>query len=370
VSVDDDTVCDLGVAAAATGSDAWSIETGDARDFWFFRARASALSALRPTPDVDFLGLYHALGRDPASLIAAAPDRPLGEARTLEPRTLRRLLQPGARVRYGMPGLAGDCGTWAPYYLNLTGPSRERLVRTEADYAWACRSRETVRCVPRFTVSPPALCMAFAVGLDNTSMLPPFLPSYRNSDGLWAWTLGRCDPQAFRVDLPYALVHDPDPSPAFQTDVSGALYICRVSEVMAAAMGGAAPLPAHHDPARRLRAMGTHLVDIAAASRADFEAAIRDAVHSSLKARMRRLDQRLKQFGAEPGYWAEDVRRALAGIHAQLTAPGPVLPWDLKPGRSDEDCRSTLQRLARDFGRLMIEWDGMREAAGRPGAGP
>jgi hypothetical protein len=50
--------------------------------------------------------------------------------------------------------------------------------------------------------------MSYCMGLDNRSLLPPFLPVGRNEDGVFGVTLGLTDENALFAHLPYGVIHD------------------------------------------------------------------------------------------------------------------------------------------------------------------
>ena len=62
------------------------------------------------------------------------------------------------------------------YLLALEGATRERLLRSEAEYRTALREQHVLRAVRRPTVCDGAYCMGLNLGLDNREMLPPFMP--------------------------------------------------------------------------------------------------------------------------------------------------------------------------------------------------
>jgi hypothetical protein len=206
--------------------------------------------------------------------------------------------------------------------------------------------------------------MGYAMGIDHQDWLPPFLPLGRNSDGGFARTLGLCAPEAFKVDLPFAVVHDPTSRRSFDGPDALRVYAaCRVSEAIMAAMDSVGPAPPHCAPARHQETIGSYLYQLAQMKPDRFEEAMRDAVDSLMRKRMSMLDRQLQRSRGVPRYWAEDVDRAIGELRAHLSAPGPVLPLDLRHGRSRAECSAALQWIVGSFGRLLKEWDGIRAGA-------
>lgn len=359
VTLDDDTQAVLHGDPAPRG---WAVEAGDPTEFWFFRDRQAAFSLLPPL-DADVVEMNEGIVGADVSSLAATPGPALLPSRSLPPWLLQRLLRPRARVAYSMLGLAGDCAAWGPHYVSLTGSSRERLVADEAGYAWARSTREIIRCAQRATLTPPSLFMAYAAGLDNAELLPPFLPLHRNSDGIFALTLALMDPGAFGAALPCAIRHDPEQARSFSTDIASVLFTFRFSEVVGAALRTTS-LPATPVPTcRRLAVIGEHLCELGRAPLLEFEEVIRRSIQVHCAALAQRLDDLRRQFGDSPRYWATDARRALRGLHGVLTSTAPVVPVDVKAGHPLDVRRQAVQTTIARFGELLLAWPALCNAA-------
>ena len=178
LSIDDDTRCRI--AAAPQREEALASYSGyDPSEFWFFADRARALESVSFV-EIDVLGCHEALlGNTVANV-----DGPVDTT---------------GRVAITLPGLVGDSGMASPrYLLTLTGASRERLVASPDAYRSAFRSREVLRTVRRPTISAGSFCMTTFLGFDNRSLLPPFFPVQRNSDGVFGLLLQKVHGQKSR----------------------------------------------------------------------------------------------------------------------------------------------------------------------------
>ncbi len=112
-------------------------------------------------------------------------------------------------VRTTFSGLTGDAGASNPERLLFaTGEWKKLLLSSRDVYDTAFKYREVLRVGDRYFVTHDSACMGFCMGLANTSMVPPFLPTGRNEDGLFGMTLSAVDRAAVGGHIPYAVLHD------------------------------------------------------------------------------------------------------------------------------------------------------------------
>jgi len=102
------------------------------------------------------------------------------------------------------------------FFRNLLGEghpplSRDLLMDSPEAYARARFSRHFIRAARAWSVSGGEMLVAPQIALDNRLLIPPFLPSGRNCEGILAMVLRRTQPDAFIGHLPFAIVHDPGP---------------------------------------------------------------------------------------------------------------------------------------------------------------
>lgn len=209
VMVDDDSVCRL--APCPTLEHGLSLTSHrDPTEFWFYADSDTALRETQPA-ETDFLGLHETLlGREAADCLPEAPDASTLNLESIKPGFDCRLRLWGGRVRATMAGILGDSGIGSTGYLFIDAESQKRLTRSEEDYLAAVRSRQVLRAVRRTTISEGTSCVAVNLGLDNRSLLPPFIPVQRNSDGLFARTLRLCFRDGYLGYLPWTVLHAPE----------------------------------------------------------------------------------------------------------------------------------------------------------------
>ena len=346
LSVDDDTVCRI--AAAPEQEDALAFYAGyDPTEFWFFSDHARALESVSFV-EIDVLGCHEALLGHAVAEVGGPADAT-------------------GRVAITLHGLVGDSGMASPrYYLTLTGASRERLVASPDGYQSAFRSREILRTVRRPTISAGSFCMTTFLGFDNRSLLPPFFPVQRNSDGVFGFLLQKYMDRSHVAFLPWVLLHAPTAPRAFAPDdVWSDGGSVRMADVVIACVLGHQAGNRHFTDATRLRRLGQHLQKLGSLKLLDFEAHVRSVQRYRAHAFITILQSHLQVHGESPRFWAEDAKQMIALMLKATTTDEYVVPRDLREGRSVERARRFSQHLVARFGEVLEAWPTIVAAARR-----
>ncbi len=340
VHVDDDTRCHLAPVPGQLPGLALTSRT-DPTELWFPAPGAPDLPD-RVRVERDYLALHEALLGRAASACALEARRSGLDLDMASGALFRRLEARGGRVVVTLTGAAGDSGTgsmWA--YLLLTERSRERLLTSEAAYRHAFTGRRVVRAAPRTTLTDGMFCMSMSIAFDGRTILPPFFPVQRNSDGAFGVVLRTCYRDAFFGYLPWVIQHAPaatrrSPFEAFFESLGHTPTVDRGCRLV-----GASRVEADRaDPARSLRALGEVLERWAALPPADFEEIVRIQVLRARGVDLALLDDALVRHGRAPAFWARDVARAASTLRAALSRPSLAHPADLVEERGEEGGRA------------------------------
>jgi len=364
LSVDDDTVCQLASAPAASERVALSSEV-DPTKFWFYQDREEAIGAATFV-DRDVLQLHEQmLGRSLGECVGLG-----GEAAAVEhagQRLLRRVECDERRLRVTFTGVLGDSGMYSTRgYLLMNADSRERLLRTEAAYRQACTSREVLRAVDRPTITDSIWFVSTALGIDNTDLLPPFLPVQRNEDGTFGLTLRKCFEHGYVGHLPWAVIHAPVESrPLTRDDMWKCALNCRLADVVTACLNSVDFWPGMTGPRERLRLMGTHLVEVGSMTPKSFEEFVRVQWWAIQSSYISMLEGHLQSCGGQPDYWAEDLRTFVRTLRERLTEKDYFTPVDLLARFTPEEALAVTRRVVFNFGRLLQHWPEMVSQAER-----
>lgn len=351
LACDDDTQCFVRQAPSCCEKPVLYDDPLDPTEFWFYTDYESALcEADLTSPDI--LSLHE-------SVLGMTVDiRPRAPAAQAIPQPWRTQSTEHYRCVIASPmGVLGDSGmARTDYYLMLVGPSRERLLASEAHYVSARKSGQVLRLVVRPTVARPGFCMALAIGLDNRCLLPPFFPIYRNEDGVWSKTLADCFPDRVMCYLPWAVVHRRrrDQSVSAKCDVE---TICRLRmcDIVCAAMASFAGEYTSNS-ADNLQRLGKHFIDLGSCALREFERYITVQVWIQRKEYVRRLQTLLSCYDGQPQFWAADVESEIVGTNQSCVDGGYIIPRELFCNTAVEEQRQKMQRLILRFGDLLYYW--------------
>ena len=340
---DDDTRAHAAVAPEHIDSVSVSSEY-EPREFWFFPDRRAALEAVA-SADSDFL---------------TGHERFLG-------RTLAEVGGPAAfhgTVTITLPGLVGDSGMGSPHYLlTLSGASRERFLASPAAYVSALRSREVLRTVRQPTIAASAFCMTTFFGFDNRLLLPPFFPVARNSDGVFGVMVQRAIEGSHIAFLPSVLLHAPQESRGFAGNEAWTEpERIRMADVLIASILPYRPGPLAGGPGENLRRLGTYLRELASLEAGAFEAFVRGAQQMRNLTFTALLETRLREHGARPGDWADDVRKTIEFLRLAAAGKDYVVPRDLGDALDVDAARLLTQELVAKYGELLEAWPALVEA--------
>jgi hypothetical protein len=337
LSVDDDTRCVI--ASPPEANETVTAFSGyDPTEFWFFDDRRQALASASFV-DVDLLARHEAL--------------------------LGRALGDGSeRIAITLQGLLGDSGMGSPrYYLGLTGASRDRLVTSRERYRSAFRSREILRSVLQPTCAATPFCMTTCYGFDNRSLLPPFFPVQRNSDGIFGLVLHRCVAGAYVGFVPYVIAHEPQPARVFPADqMWDEVTSIAVSDIVLACVI-AHDVGREPDTSTRLQRLGRHLRELGAMAIDDFEARVRAFQQYRVTAFITLLESRLQTHGASQTFWADDAKRMIELLQAATNGEDYLVPRDLRNILGVEAARRLSRELIGRFGELLEAWPALVAAA-------
>jgi hypothetical protein len=338
IAVDDDVVAAFGSAEAAPRGAAGG---GDTTDFRFFASPEDTLLRVRQR-DVDAVSL---LTRD-----------------------LGRAVAPSRRIAVTRPGLFGDSGASSPFGLLLfPAPSlRATLAASADDYRSAMASRQLLRLAARPMATPMLGLMGYALGVDATQPLPPFLTVMRNQDGVWGATLSLTCPELLSLHLPLAIRHAPPPRPAGRPPID-AWWSLRLSDVMIGFVQAAsAAVGREPDPPGRLRAFGRWLAERAGGSAGELGEVIRDVAEVYFwRARLGMLAQVTRDWRDAPDHVRADLAELRVTGEA-LAQRSTGVPADLRAAFG-AGAEAATQRVIQRHAALLQSWSALFEAAAKVG---
>jgi hypothetical protein len=357
LSVDDDTVCQVGTVYGTKYGLALDSRRDGFIKFRFFPNHASALQSVVVNNEDVLANHEQLLGKTIGACISKYSEPSEIDLDNISHKLLEEMHRRG-RIGVTISGVIGDSGIYSPAgCLALEAESRERMVASEADYHSVWNSREMIRTVNRLTISDSAWCMAMALGLDNRSLLPPFMPVYRNSDGLFGLTLRACFDDVYFGHLPSTILHAPMETRSYNTDeILNSATKFRFCDLAAACIGSADFRIRMSDERERILALGKHLMELGNLALSDFEELARLQIWRFKSNYIMTLENLLKLHREKPEFWAKDVKRFVGILRETLIKDLYLVPQDVAEGREPIEIRHQAQRLIYKFGELIYWW--------------
>jgi len=363
--VDDDIVCDAWTAPSIRHAMTLSGHV-ERRKISFYRRRADVCSDLVQA-DSDIVSAHEAVLGQPLKSLASkrgfVVDRRNACARV---RQATDGSDP-AVLRMTLTGIAGDAGINYPDRMLFSGGTwRAVLASSRGTFRTAFNFREVCKVGNRYIVMHEIACMAACLGLSNRSMLPPFVPTGRNEDGLFGATLSVIDHQALSCHVPFAVLHDSSRRPRYSGARFPSASETRSADLLISLFSLLAPQIKAAASRQRLIWLGKRLQDIAALPKADF---INVTSVATLKTRERELaviESRLENRKAYPDYWQRDLRAYRSILLENISKPSFLLPMEFKNGGTIAKGYDELRRFVASAGELYTEWPALWANAGKP----
>jgi hypothetical protein len=366
--VDDDTVCDL-----------WTLRSRrnaidvcghvERRHLAFFKTRADARRGLIRTSAnlLDAHGVL--LGRSLQSLSRAT------SIRINTTRACIFLVEglTGFRdvvVRTTFTGLTGDSGVSNPERpLFGTGKWKKLLLSRRDVYDTAFKYREVQRVADRYLVTHDSACMGFCMGLANTSMVPPFLPTGRNEDGLFGMTLSAVDRAAVGGHVPFAALHDSPRPSSYGKYAYGSASQTRVADLMIYLVSSWARTTRAATPVRRLARLAGWFGEFADLDEAAFAKAIVTTVFNARQRDLSLIEAALSLESDYPDHWQRDLKRYRDILLQSLHKPRFFVPVELSDSRSLGRGYGKTREFIRMSSESLVVWPTLwAEARRRTGA--
>jgi hypothetical protein len=347
--VDDDTVCQLSPTPHKQSGVAFSWGANPI-DVTFYPDRSVAMKATTFEKQ-DIVALHETyLGKGSAELVRDAKEIDLD---SLAMPFYSRLTSHPHRVYATLQGTLGDC-SWDNRYFHLfqKGQTLETMLASEDIYRMSCKTREVAQAASKTTLADSAdPFFAMCMGLDNTTLLPPFTPLGRAEEIAFAAVLSHCFSDSIAVYLPWAVLHLPPEARFFSQEHP---FQIQLGNWLASCLGmfdlGYASLPVE-----RLKLLGTHLQHFGSLPQLNFENVVRSHMLKSMTNLIEALEERLCN-GNLPDFYIRDAQGYIDLLRkSELTSLDNL--YRVKGGIS------TLKKHVYQFGRLLFYWPELVQVA-------
>ncbi|TVR05716.1 MAG: hypothetical protein EA403_01765 [Spirochaetaceae bacterium] len=277
---------------------------------------------------------------------------------------LGRLLDMDARISLLQFSLVGDHGSEHSRFL-LGDPGVAESVRSNpAAYSAAKGTRLYSRHLARNVITTSDTWMAYAGGIDNSRLCPPFFPFGRRQDLLFSTMQAGHDRPHLRFHSRLQVVHSPDP-PRVAVPES----LCRVEygvcDLVRLIARSRVPIAENLAESEHLRLMGNHLLATGELSVRAFRVAIRELLLSDVERQLADAHANLARGANFCDEWHRDVEALIANLEAEFASETITPPIEYRRAGFTTEAAflSEFQRHLQLYGELVYHWPEIWEAA-------
>jgi len=196
------------------------------------------------------------------------------------------------------------------------------------------------------------------IGLNATSIVPPFFPQIRNEDHLWAIVNKFCYKDSLIVHLPFAIYHDREEKHLFteadykKVGVDMGTNITLLFRMLSDEIKS-------YDSKLPLELFGKALIDISNLPQGKWQELCAGLWNFHVGATVNSLNELLDKYEREPYYWARDVDKYLDRLRSSSLDPEAYIPHELHIAGSPEKAGILHRKILRNYGTLLINWGGI-----------
>ena len=258
------------------------------------------------------------------------------------------------KVRVTMMGAAGDSGAGSPISkVFFPGHKLVPLISDAENFKAKMYSRTVLQSHKSLTVGPPNFLLGMNLGIDNTELLPPFHPIFRNSDGIFASVLKKCFSNCYIGHLPYAISHiPPEERPVDDSDLTSVSV--RIPDILRL------PIDEFNNRAvsaeEGLKSLGIYLKDISKRSDDCLNEYLRFINTSSITSKINNTEQLYKKYKHINKQWAEIMEQRMETLYKCLQDGISPVQFKEVADLSGENQLLTIREVYGNFGDLLFYW--------------
>lgn len=260
------------------------------------------------------------------------------------------------RVIASMAGYYGGRWFQRPYtfflpdgrFRDLTFSSREDYQKTKYRMLGCIQS-------PGVVISGSPFFIGGAIGIDASSIVPPFAPHTRSSDYLWAQLLQFYNKNYMIASFPFAFYHDWTEKPPFtekdfkkigaDLGLNMTLLFYSIAERTTCPVGS--------DP---FACFGKALVELSGMPHNRWMDMCRSIWYGYVGSITETLKGLLVKYDRKPKYWSKDVDIFMDRIRSQSMDVASFVPRELHAAGSPEEAGRVHRKMLYDYGMLLTRW--------------
>lgn len=359
LSVDDDTW-----AATATGE---SAETGirftSGSDFEEFSFRSVPATRSGPTvPPLDLFSSHEQVSSRELTHILSEFNGSISFGNSLSVLLKRSFVDTRSfRIALSISGLAGTSGMHSPAGLfTLERKSLLNLLRSQTDYERVINSGQLVRRAPQPTITDNPWCMTTAYSIDHRLLRVPFMPMFRNQDGLFGDTCRLCFPEMLFSHTTSVVNHE-NPVAVHTVGASLGAASVRMADLIKMCMPAQKTVNPLFPSTSSLETVGNQLTSMGALANCELQ----DYLLSQTRLRLANIYESWeRQLALSAGYFPYFERHLSDGLkelESAILQSNSWVPTDLPHSMVDEPV-ALVKRMLSSYGALLQQWTAITEA--------
>lgn len=273
------------------------------------------------------------------------------------PHQISSLMQTNGCVPIVQLGIIGDSAMHTGDWIGMMGETaRRQITASDRVHNNALLSREVVNISSSFAITHEPSCMALAVALDNAYPMPPFMPHYRNEDGIFACLVAACCPDSNFGHIPVGVLHDAE-RPRRYSDGT----VLRISDFVIQAISEISPLLGSNTTSN-YALVGQYLRNVSACDLKSFVAVIRKWAMMAYTVRLSFIETALEK-NSKQSEWKVHLERLRTQIQTTIRDGFWYIPIELLDCKNEDRCVIAFKYFICRLGETLIYWMEMREIA-------
>jgi len=272
----------------------------------------------------------------------------------ITPKFITDNLNSEKRVRITMMGAAGDSGAGSPIF-KVFYPENNLipLISDSDNFKSKMYSRTVLQSHKSLTVGSPGFLLGMNLGFDNTELLPPFHPNFRNSDGIFASVLKKCFSNCYIGHLPFAISHiPPDERPVDDSDLTSVSV--RIPDILRFSIDEFNNRAVTAEEG--LKSLGVYLKDISKRSDDSLNEYLRLINTSFTTSKINNEEHLYKKYKHINKQWAEIMEQRMETLYKCLQDGISPVQFKEVADLSDENQLLTIKEVYGNFGDLLFYW--------------
>lgn len=280
-----------------------------------------------------------------------------------QPATLLTDLDATSRIVMTSCGYIGDPGTASnQWLLGLADEAHGMLVRSEGEYVRNKCNRNLMLGQNCYALETYSDHMSGITGIDNTLLLPPYFPIFRNEDFLFGKMVQFLYPGSVVMDQPWMVPHLPleprkwAPDQIIKPRKMGMLFFIGMY------------IEKHQSnwQGSEIRARYSALIEILKDLQQSDDSRLISLVHEEMSAlaasAIYNAEKKLAEFSDAPGYWKNDVQASIESNMKYLSGLNKEFLVDLKFAGHQSKAVEVFRYLLSRYIRALEYWPEIRES--------